>query len=182
MKSVQKYLEKKLKLKVNQKKSKVDRAQRVKILGFSFFQRKGIFLVRVARETLERIREKLRRMTRRTRQGKLEDILQEINRYVLGWIGYYRLADTLSVLSELDEWLRRRLRQMIWKRWKRGTTRYRELLALGVPRQQAQLGANSGSPWRMAHSPIVPMALSKTYFEQQGLISIGARYQQLRSS
>jgi group II intron reverse transcriptase/maturase len=182
MKSVQKYLEKKLKLKVNQKKSKVDRAQRVKILGFSFFQRKGIFLVRVARETLERIREKLRRMTRRTRQGKLEDILQEINRYVLGWIGYYRLADTLSVLSELDEWLRRRLRQMIWKRWKRGTTRYRELLALGVPRQQAQLGANSGSPWRMARSPIVHMALSKTYFEQQGLISIGARYQQLRSS
>ena len=64
--------------------------------------------------------EKIRHLTKRTRSGKLEDIVSEVNRYIVGWIGYYRLADTPSVFEELDEWMRRRLRQMLWKRWKRG--------------------------------------------------------------
>jgi len=69
--------------------------------------------------------EKLRNLTKRTRSGALEQILEEINRYIIGWIGYYRLADTPSLFEELDSWIRRRLRQLIWKRWKRGITRYR---------------------------------------------------------
>ena len=81
--------------------------------------------------------EKLRNLTKRTRSGALEQILEEINRYIIGWIGYYRLADTPSLFEELDSWIRRRLRQLIWKRWKRGITRYRELVKLGVPKQWA---------------------------------------------
>ena len=97
MESVKKYLEKKLKLKVNPKKSKVERANRVKFLGFSFFKRKGEVLIRIASRTKERFMEKMRNLTRRTRSGKIEDIVSEINRYTVGWIAYYRLADTPSV-------------------------------------------------------------------------------------
>ena len=180
MESVREFLEKKLKLKVNPKKSKVDKAQRVKFLGFSFYKHKGEMLIRVAGRSLERIRDKLRRLTKRTRSGKLENIIQEINRYIVGWIGYYQQAKTPSVYEELDGWIRRRLRQMIWKRWKRGTTRYRELVKLGVPKEWAQGGAGGTSPWRMSISPVVNQGLSNGYFRKVGLKSIKSRYEELR--
>jgi len=180
MESVKGYLEKKLKLKVNPKKSKVEKAWKVKILGFSFFRRKGIVLIRIAERTKERMQEKLRTLTKRTRSGKLETILEEINRYIIGWIGYYRLADTPSVFEELDGWIRRRLRQLIWKRWKRGSTRYRELVKLGVPKQWAQEGAGGRSPWRMSATPVINQALSNAYWRNSGLKSINKRYQELR--
>ena len=180
MESVKAFLEKKLKLKVNPKKSKVDRASRVKFLGFSFFKRKGEILIRIANRTKERFAEKLRCLTKRTRSGKLEDVIQEINRYTMGWIGYYRLANTPSVFDDLDSWIRRRLRQMVWKRWKRGTTRYRELVKMGIPRWRAQEGAGGKSPWRMASSPVIKEALSNVYFGNSGLKSIKTRYQELR--
>ncbi|MRR35152.1 group II intron reverse transcriptase/maturase [bacterium] len=180
MGSVREFLEKKLKLKVNPKKSKVDKAQRVKFLGFSFYKHKGEMLIRVASRSLERFRDKLRRQTRRTRSGKLEEIIREINTYIVGWIGYYRQANTPSVYEELDGWIRRRLRQMIWKRWKRGTTRYRELVKMGVPRWRAQEGAGGTSPWHMAATPVINQALSNGYFRDLGLRSIKIRYQELR--
>ncbi len=180
MESVKAYLEQKLKLKVNLKKSKVDRANRVNFLGFSFFKRNGEVLIRVANRSRERFCEKLRRLTKRTRSGKLEDVIEAINQYTMGWIGYYRLANTPSVYENLDKWLRRRLRQMIWKRWKRDTTRYRELTKLGVPRERAALGAVGKSPWHMSKSPVVNEALSNTYWSNSGLKSIKTRYQELR--
>jgi hypothetical protein len=180
LEGVRQFLEQKLKLKVNEKKSAVARAGKRKFLGFSFFRRKGSVWVRVAPQALDRLREKLRHLTRRTRHGTLDDILREINRQVVGWVGYFRLADTPSVFGELDEWLRRRLRQLIWKRWKRGKTRWRELVKLGVPPKMAGLGALGKSPWHMAASPVVNMALSNAYFRRQGLASLAERYQQLR--
>ena len=180
MESVKVFLEKKLKLKVNPKKSQVDRASRVKFLGFSFYKRNGEVLIRIANRSKERFAEKLRRLTKRTRSGKLEDVIQEINRYTVGWIGYYRLANTPSVYEAMDSWIRRRLRQMVWKRWKRGTTRYKELVKLGVPRERAGLGALGKSPWRMANSPVIKEALSNAYFGNSGLKNIKTRYQELR--
>lgn len=115
--SVRQFLEQKLKLKVNEKKSAVARAGKRKFLGFSFRRWKGTVKVRVAPQARDRLLEELRHLTRRTRHGTLEEILKGINRQVVGWVGYFRLADTPSVFAELDEWLRRRLRQPIWKRW-----------------------------------------------------------------
>jgi group II intron reverse transcriptase/maturase len=182
MESVKAFLEQKLKLKVNPKKSKVDRAVRVKFLGFSFYKYKGEMLIRVANRSRERFCEKLRRLTKRTRSGKLEDVIQEINRYMMGWIGYFWQANTPSVFEELDRWIRRRLRQMVWKRWKRGTTRYRELVKLGVPPGRAGLGAVGKSPWHMSRSPVINEALSNAYLRNSGLKSLKARYQELRVS
>jgi RNA-directed DNA polymerase len=182
MDSVKTFLEKKLKLKVNPKKSKVDRAQRVKFLGFSFFKRNGETLIRVANRSLERFRDKLRRLTKRTRSGRLEDIIQTLNQYTVGWIGYFRQANTPSVFEDLDCWIRRRLRQMVWKRWKRGRTRYKELRKLGVPPERAGLGAVGKSPWHMSKSPVVNEALSNAYWRNVGLKSIKARYLELRTA
>jgi group II intron reverse transcriptase/maturase len=180
MGSVVQFLEKKLKLKVNRQKSKVDRASRVKFLGFSFYKYRGEVRIRVATRSLQRFRQRMRRLTRRTRSGKLEEIIREVNQYLRGWMGYFRLADTPSVFEDLDSWIRRRLRQMVWKRWKRGRTRYRELVALGVPRERAALGAVGTSPWRMSRTPVVNEALSNAYWRKLGLEGIGQRYQQLR--
>jgi group II intron reverse transcriptase/maturase len=176
MESVKGFLEKKLKLKVNPKKSKVERASKVKFLGYSFYKRKGEILLRLANRTKERFVEKIRHLTKRTRSGKLEDIVNDVNQYVIGWISYYRLADTPSVYEELDQWIRRRLRQMLWKRWKRGTTRYRELVRLGIPTERAALGAVGTSPWRMSRTPVINEALSNAFWRGTGLESIAQRY------
>ena len=176
------YLEKKLKLKVNPQKSKVERANRAKFLGFSFFKRKGEVFIRIANRTKERFMEKIRQLTKRTRSGKLENILSEVNRYTRGWIIYFRLAATPSVYQELDEWTRRRLRQLLWKRWKHGTTRYRELVRLGVPNERAALGATGKSPWHMSHSPVVHEALSNAFWRNSGLETITERSNHLRYS
>ncbi|HNS52849.1 MAG TPA: group II intron maturase-specific domain-containing protein, partial [Anaerolineae bacterium] len=124
----------------------------------------------------------IRQRTRRTRSGTLEAVIRDVNEYTMGWTGYFRLADTPSVMAELDGWLRRRMRQLVWKRWKRGKTRFRELVALGVPRERAGLGAIGISPWRMAASPVVNEGLSNAYWQQQGLRSIVERYRQLRNT
>jgi RNA-directed DNA polymerase len=176
--SVKRYLDG-LSLKVNERKSAVDRATKRVFLGFSFYKRKGEVLIRIAGESSKRCQGKLRELTRRTRHGKVEAIIRAVNEYTMGWVGYFALADATSGLGELDGWLRRRLRQLVWKRWKRGTTRWRELVALGVPRDKAGLGAVGTSPWRMARSPVVQQGLSNAYWTKLGLRNITERYHEL---
>ncbi len=178
--SVRRFLEQKLKLKVNEKKSKVDRPAKRKLLGFRLFREKGQVRIGIAVKSVVRCRERLRELTRRTRSGRLADIVAEVNHQVRGWVGYFRLADTPTPFKELDEWLRRRFRQLVWKRWKRGRTRWRELVALGVPQAMAGLGAVGKSPWHMAATPVVNMALSNTYWNEQGLQSLLETYHRLR--
>ena len=171
-----------MKLKVNPKKSKVEKATKGKFLGFSFYKQKGKTYIRIAKRTLDRFMDKIRGLTKRTRSGKLEDILQELSRYLIGWVAYYRLAETPSVYLRLDKWLRRRLRQMLWKRWKRGTTRFRELVRLGVPKERARLSAGGRSPWHMSSTPVMNEALSIAFWRNSGLVSMTERYNQLRYS
>jgi RNA-directed DNA polymerase len=178
--SVRRFVEQKLKLKVNEKKSKVDRPARRKMLGFRLFRWKDQVRIGIAPQSVARCRERLRTLTRRTRPGRLADIVEQVNQQVRGWVGYFRLADTPTPFTVLDEWLRRRLRQLVWKRWKRGRTRWRELVALGVPPTMAGLGAVGKSPWHMAATPVVNMALSNAYWKEQGLLSLKETYHHLR--
>jgi RNA-directed DNA polymerase len=183
MASIRRFLEQKLKLRVNEKKSKVDRPAKRKILGFRLFKRKGEVVIGVAPRAVERCYERLRQLTRRTRTGELEAVLKEINTYMRGWIGYFRLADTPSVFEGLDEWLRRRLRQLLWKRWKRPHTRQRNLVALGILPGWAREASGSGKgTWRLAASPPVQQALSNAFWRRQGLESITERYHQFRTT
>jgi RNA-directed DNA polymerase len=175
------FLERKLRLKVNAKKSGVDRPQKRKFLSFSFYWRQGQALIRVAGEARERCLGRLRRLTRRSRSGLVVEVIRAVNEYTTGWVEYFRLSETDWVFREVDRWLRRRLRQMLWKRWKRGRTRYRKLVELGVPSELAAMGAGGKSPWRMAATPVVNMALSNVYWEREGLTNITERYRQLRA-
>jgi RNA-directed DNA polymerase len=183
MENVRRFLEQKLKLKVNEKKSKVDRPAKRKFLGFRLFKRKGEVAIGVAKRAMERCRERLHQLTRRTRSGQLDEVVKQINDYTRGWIGYFRLANTPSVFQELDEWLRRRLRQLLWKRWKKPRTQQRNLVALGVPPSWAREATGSGKgTWRLSASPPVQQALSNAYWRSQGLMSITERYHQLRTT
>jgi RNA-directed DNA polymerase len=181
--SVRRFVEQKLKLKVNESKSMVDRAAKRKILGFRLFRRRGEVLIGVAPKAVQRCCARLRELTRRTRSGRLEDILNEINTHVRGWTGYFCLADTPSIFQEMDEWLRRRLRQLVWKRWKRARTRQRNLVALGLrPSVAYEASASGRGCWRLAASPPVNQALSNAYWRAQGLLSTKEQYHRLRTT
>ena len=181
MDRMKQFIEKKLKLKVNERKSAVARATARKFLGYSFLKWKGLFRRRIATRSLERLKDKLRDLTRRTTGEPLSQLITRVNRLVNGWVGYYRLAETPTIFQELDEWLRHRFRQLLWKRWKRPKTRYRELMARGVPALSAREVSGSGKgPWRLSASPPVHQALNNAYWRAQGLLSFSDRYQQLR--
>jgi len=142
MASVTRFVEGKLRLKVNEKKSAVDRPWKRKFLGFSFTFSKEP-KVRIAKESIKRMKKKIREITSRKMPYPMEDRIQRVNQYVTGWCGYFALADTHSTFIELDGWIRRRLRMCLWKEWKKPKTRIRKLIKLGVPAWRAYEWGNS---------------------------------------
>ena len=122
-----------LKLRVNESKSAVDLATRRKILGYSFWVAPGhVVKRRVSRKALQAMKDRVRLITKRTRGRSVVAVAAELRSYLVGWKEYYRLADTPRIFSDLDEWIRHRLRALHLKQWKRGTTIYRELRARGM--------------------------------------------------
>ena len=181
MQSVTDYLQERLKLRVNEKKSAVDRPWRRKFLGFSFYKSRKTG-IRLAPESTQRLKEKPRELTRRNRSMAMNDRIDHIARYLRGWIVYFALADAGQRLEDIDKWLRRRLRACLWKQWKQGPTRVRELRALGLPDWVAQECANSRKgTWRMSGGPM-NRALPDAYWRGQGLPSLTELYRKTRES
>jgi RNA-directed DNA polymerase len=170
MASITKFLSKRLRLKVNEEKSAVGRPWERKFLGFTFTAEKKTRR-RIAPETLKRVKERIRKMTSRKRGNTLEQIIKELTSYLRGWINYFGYCQTPTVLQDLEEWLRRKLRCLMWKRWKRGATRYKRLREMGLSNELAAMGAGSGAhgPWHMSRTPPINKALSVEYFRQLGL-------------
>ena len=180
MKSVTKFLEERLRLQVNQEKSAVGRPWKRKFLGFSLYKHKGEYKIRLAPQTAERFKNKVRSLTNRNRSQNLAERIKEINSYVQGWLGYYCLIETPSKVRELESWVRRRMRACVWKTWKRVRTRYRELRALGLPEEDVHRLANARKgPWRMAGGPLNKV-LTNAYWRKQGLIGLTETYERLR--
>jgi len=178
MESVIRFVEGKLKLKVNRDKSAVDRPWKRKFLGFSFLPDKQA-TIRLAPKTISRFKEKVREITNRTWPISMEERISRLNRYLLGWLGYFRLAAAKTHCQNFDQWIRRRLRMCLWKQWKRVKTRLRELRALGVPHWAAWMMANSRrGVWEMSRS--TNNALSTSYWEGKGLKSLLSRFLELR--
>jgi len=182
MTSVKRFVEGKLKLKVNMQKSAVGRPWKRKFLGFSFTVNKEP-KIRIAPKTKQRFMDKIRELTSRSKSQSMNQRIKEINTYIVGWIGYYRLADTKSVFQSLDEWLRRRLRMCFLKQWKKSKTKRRNLIALGIPLEWAMLisGSRKGY-WRLSNTPQVNKALGLAFWREQGLKSLVERYNTLRST
>jgi RNA-directed DNA polymerase len=169
MESVTRFITHRLKLKVNQAKSAVARPGQRKFLGFSFTGGREPRR-RIAPKAIARFKEKIREKTRRTRGISLPQMVKEITTYLRGWLGYFGDCQTPSVLQSLETWLRRRLRSVVWKQWKRGRTRFRELRKRGVSKElAAQTAGSPHGPWRLANSPALHIALPNAYFVQLGL-------------
>lgn len=180
MASIRTFIETRLKLRVNAEKSAVDRPWKRKFLGFSLYtSQKGIG-IRLAPQTVERVKAKIRELSRRNWSVSMAERIRRINQYLNGWLGYFALADAKGVLTDLNQWLRHRLRACVWKQWKRVRTRYRELRRLGLPAWKVHEIANARKgPWRMAHGPLNNV-LTIAYWQEQGLIDLVRRYQEIR--
>src|SRR6266478_602837 len=169
MESVTHFITHRLKLKVNQAKSAVARPRQRKFLGFSFTSEREPRR-RIAPKAIARCKERIREQTRRTRGISLAQMVKEIATYLRGWLGYFGDCQTPSVLQRLESWLRRRLRSVVWKQWKRGRTRFRELRKRGIRKDlAAQTAGSPQGPWRIANSPALSIALSNAYFAELGL-------------
>jgi len=175
MESITCFITHRLKLKVNQAKSAVARPGQRKFLGFSFTSERKPRR-RIASKAIVRFKERIREQTYRTRGISLPQMVKEIATYLRGWLGYFGDCQTPSVLQNLESWLRRRLRSVVWKQWKRGRKRFRELRKRGVGKDlAAQTASSPHGPWRLANSPALHLALSNAYFAELGLPPMVAR-------
>lgn len=169
MTGIKRFLEKKLRLKVNEQKSAVGKPQLRKFLGYSFTIYRTVRR-RIAPQSVVRFKERVRELTRRGRS--LQAVVADLNRYLRGWHGYYRHTEWQSELRTLDGWIRRRLRRYIWRAWKRPKRRYRILRAHRVEPRHAWRVIHFG-PWRASRSIAVSQVLPIAYFRSLGLYSLG---------
>jgi RNA-directed DNA polymerase len=183
MESISQYVEQRLKLRVNRQKSAVVPAVERPLLGFCFFRdRAGKVRITVAPTALKRAQDRIRQLTTRNWGVSMERRIKEINRFTVGWTAYFAFADTILPFERLDKWLRRRLRQVRWKEWKRPQTRYRNLRALGINDRDARSWAASQKGyWRVAGSWPLQTALPNAYWHKTaGLKGFTDPYQRFR--
>jgi RNA-directed DNA polymerase len=175
MESITRFITTKLKLKVNESKSAVARPWERKFLGMTFTWNREPKR-RIAPKALGRFKERIRELTRRTRGISLEQMVEQLSRYLNGWRGYFGFCQTPTVLRDLDSWIRRRLRSVLWKQWKRGKRRFAELRARGVGKDlAAQTAGSPHGPWRIARSPALSFALPNAYFQSLGLPTLAVQ-------
>lgn len=179
MASVTQFLEKRLKLKVNREKSAVAQVDERKFLGYRLL-RDG--KLGIAPQSIERLKEKVRKITRRNRGTKLSRVIEELNQSTMGWVDYFRHAMAKKHLERLDGWIRRKIRCYRLKQCKRASGIGRFLRERGVKHDAAWALAGSGKGWwRIAHTPQTSLAMGKDWMEAQGLQSMLKRYLALQS-
>lgn len=174
MESAVRFLTKKLKLKVNQQKSAVDNPWNRKFLGFTFTKGKGPNRIVVHESRVKRLKDKIKDITGKMRGSDLTDSIRKYLMPVIrGWANYFGLAGKRSMFGELDGWIRRRIRDILWRQWKKPRTRYKRLIALGLTERMAKQTACSGKgPWRMARTYGMHKAISNGAIEAMGYISM----------
>ena len=178
-----KFLEGKLKLKVNQQKSKVGSPLKLKFLGFSLYKTGNKAGIRPHGKSIKRFKDKIRELTSRKQARSVELILKRVKKYTTGWLGYYSIADMESKIKSLNEWLRRRIRQIYWKQWKKVSARFNNLKKLGIDKHKAWEWANSRKGyWRISSSHILHRSLTNEYLVSVGYDDILQRYKVLHSS
>ena len=175
MDSVTRFLTRRLKLKVNQAKSAVARPWERKFLGMSFTNARQPRR-RIAPKAIARFKERIRELTSRHRGISLPQMVADTSIYLRGWLGYFGDCETPTVLQELESWLRRRLRAVVWRQWQHGRKRFRELRRRDVSYGLAKRTAGSRhGPWRLAHSRALHVALPNAYFASLGLVPMVVR-------
>ena len=178
MQSVTRFLEQKLRLRVNREKSAVAAVEERKFLGHRL--RLGGHLG-IAPQSLTRAKERVRQITRRSRGVSFEQVIDELNKFLTGWVAYFRHAECARHLREMDQWVRRKLRCLRLKQCRFMAPIARLLKKLGVPSRRAWLLAQSGRGWwRLADSPGAHEGMSLAWFSSLGLVNLTARYDWLK--
>ena len=169
------FIEGKLFLKVNRKKTEVAHISKVKYLGYTFYRYKGKCRLRVHAKSVVKMKNKIRELTDRNKGISNKKREKEDQEYVRGWVQYYRLADMKGLLKRTDEWARRRIRAVYWKQWKKIKTRYRMLKALGMEHWMAkELACSRKGYWRMAQ--VLNQIFSKKIIARLGYTSMSDYY------
>ena len=175
-----KFLEGRLKLKVNREKSRVGSPLKLKFLGFSMYKTGKKSGIRPHNKSIKKFKDKIRELTSRKQARSIENILQRLKRYTTGWLGYYAIADMENKIKALNEWIRRRIRQIFWKQWKKIKTKHDNLVKLGIDSYTAWRWANSRkSYWRISLSQILTTSLTNEYLASIGYDNIHERYKVL---
>jgi len=178
--SVTTFLEKRLRLRVNESKSAVDRPWNRKFLGLTLEPRK--LRIVLAAQSVAKVKDKLRSITQRSGAVSMSERIMRLNQYLGGWVGYFALSEHPSDFQPLDKWLRHRLRACLWKQWKLTKTRVRKLRGLGLREREVWQAAGSQKGyWRIAESVSLNKALNNAYWRNHGLVPIEERYRAVRN-
>lgn len=180
LESIIPFIELKLFLKVNKEKTSVDYVGKIKFLGFGFYQYKGNARIRIHPKSIAKMKSKIKLLTERS-NGMGNDIrAKKLKSYIMGWINYFKLADMKKMLTETDEWMRRRIRMIFWKQWKKVKTRFKMLKSLGIQELRAWKYANTRKGyWRTSHSPILSHSLTNQTIKGLGFIFFSDYYRQV---
>jgi RNA-directed DNA polymerase len=177
--TVERFLKKRLRLVVNREKSAVDRPWKRKFLGYTFtthYQPK----FKVAPESVKRFKGRLRELFRQGRGRSLRRLLAELRPVLVGWVSYYRKSEVRATLEELDQWIRRKLRAILWRQWKRNWTRAKQLIRRGLTPERAWTSATNGrGPWWNAGASHMNQAVPTRVLSQLGLASLVQESQRL---
>jgi len=179
MVSMGRFLEQRLRLKLNRNKSVVDRPWKRTFLGYSMTPNKEPKL-KVSRDALKRAKGDLRQLFREGRGRSLRRVIGEVNQFTRGWVGYFRLAQTKNVFEETDEWLRRRCRWLLWRQWKKPRTRFKKMVQFGLDRERAGPSAYNGrGPWWSAGASHMNASVPAAWLAVQGLLSLAVMQSRL---
>jgi RNA-directed DNA polymerase len=180
--SIERFLRECLRLTVNREKSAVDRPWNRKFLGYTFtthYQPK----LKVAPQAIKRFIDKLRAAFRSGRGRSLRQLVKELKPVIIGWVSYFRKSEVRIAFEELDQWIRRKLRAILWRQWKRPWTRAREMQRRGLDKDRAWISATNGrGPWWNAGASHMNHAVPTRWFSQLGLVSILQESQRLATS
>lgn len=177
--SITRFLAKRLRLKVNEQKSAVDRPCNRTFLGYTMTAHREPKL-RVSPKAVDRLKKRVREIMRRGRGRRLVSVIGELTPLLRGWMNYFRLSQVKAVFEELDKWIRRKLRCILWVQWKRPKTRVKRLIKLGIDKARALASANNGrGSWWNAGASHMHAAISTRWLSGQGLLSLLAEHRRL---
>jgi len=169
MESLTNFIEKKLKLKVNQSKSTIDKVFRISFLGFSFTINKNP-KIRLSPKAIKQFKDRVRKLTLASKGARMDKVIARIAQYCKGWLAYFNICQTPSKLEVLISWLRRKLRASYWRQWKTAVNRFKQLRKLGVYHDLAKRTAGSSKgKWRISRSRALNVGLPNSYFEERGI-------------
>ena len=176
------FVEKKLFLKVNREKTTVDLARKLKFLGFSFYNSKNGVRVRIHPKSIAKMKAKVKLLTGRSYGVSNDERPIKLRRFIMGWINYFKIADIKSLLKTIDEWMRRRIRMIYWKQWKKIRTRFSNLTSLGIEKSRAWEFANTRKGyWRISNSPIMSRSLKNDVLKKLNYLFFSDYYSHVNS-